>query len=134
MIDVHDGSIIIPGGENIAPGASESQFLSTQTGRSAALVIDNGDYRTYRVETRDLAALAYFHKGRLSSVDLVVTMPGDEAGWDGVSEVGEKKRKAKHDEVLRKFLGDPPYVYPWGKVESTYDARDVTSSVVVTYV
>jgi hypothetical protein len=45
----------------------------------------------------------------------------------------ELERKARHDELLHAELGQPPYRYPWGSVESGYDARDGVSEIIIVY-
>ena len=41
--------------------------------------------------------------------------------------------KEFHDSLLREELGDPPYVFEWGQVNSGYSERDVSSEISVRY-
>ena len=38
-----------------------------------------------------------------------------------------------HDEWLRLELGEPPYRFPWGQLESNFDSKGCASAIIVSY-
>jgi hypothetical protein len=60
-----------------------------------------------------------------------LALPRDkESIWSAEHEL---ERKELHDDWLRAAMGEPPYVYPWGRIESDYDSKGCASSVIMTY-
>ena len=53
--------------------------------------------------------------------------------WDNWSENEEKQLKLKHDNILEKNIGKPPYIYKWGMIGSTYDPRSGSSFITIKY-
>jgi hypothetical protein len=52
------------------------------------------------------------------------------AAW---TEDNERQRQALHDTILHEWLGDPPYAYAWGRINSGYDSRSGFSEIRVAY-
>jgi hypothetical protein len=53
--------------------------------------------------------------------------------WANWSEANELARKKLHDDVLANTIGQPPYRYPWGEIQSMYDPRSGGSSISIHY-
>jgi len=59
-----------------------------------------------------------------------MVMPTGEVAWDRDCEL---RRKAYHDAWLKTELGDPPYEYLWGTVDSTFDEKGMSSGIVIIF-
>lgn len=76
-------------------------------------------------------ATAFFKDDHLKQVYFAFAVPSDEIkDW---VEDREQQRKAKHDAWLRAALGEPPYEYAWGQVQSDFDPRGWSSEILVIY-
>lgn len=53
--------------------------------------------------------------------------------WDNWSEEEQKSLKVAQDQFLERNLGQPPYKYPWGIIESTYDQKGGSSGITIRY-
>lgn len=118
----------------IYPDLTEDAFLSS-VGLKAEENILNGDYHSFDIESlvigkTNFAARIFFKQGQLWMLSLYLV---DGSSWSNWSEEEEMRRKAKHDEFLNQELGNPPYVFSWGKVESIFDRKGGSSSIVINY-
>jgi hypothetical protein len=109
-----------------------AEFLSSAVGAGAELLVENGPHRTYRIRPEEgVAATVYFEGPRLLSIAWQLALASDkESVW---SVDHELERKELHDDWLRAGIGEPPYDYPWGRIESDYDSKGCASSVIMTY-
>ncbi len=116
----------------VTKATDKSSFLASSLGRGAMVVVENGPFVTYRVAPEPgVGATLLFNGERLENIAWAFSMPGEtEDEW---SEESEMKRKKLHEEWLLKELGRPPYQFKWGEVASEYDAKGVSSAIMVVY-
>jgi len=126
-------------GENlIAPGLRETDFTRSSLGAAGRFGANDGYSRYHRVSGAldnglTCAATVIFYEGVLNSLSFAPLWPGAARSWAEWSEAGELRVKALNDQLLREYLGPPPYVYAWGTIESDYDPKSGGSSIVVRY-
>jgi len=131
QISVSDGSISFAGG-SIGPGLDRAAFLATPLGAKADRWFVNGPFETYRFFPEPgIVATADFREGRMIMVSLTFELPDDAP--DNVSMAHELKRKEKHDAWLREHLGELPYRYNWGVIESVFYHQHCGSEITVSY-
>jgi len=71
-----------------------------------------------------------FRNGRIESIHFLVY--GDkERGWEDWSHDRERSRKILHDRILSRSLGDPPYEFSWGGVESGIDQKNSLAEIAI---
>lgn len=130
-IEPGNGTIRFAGGE-ITPGISTGMFLGSPLGAMSEKWFANGAFETYRFTPESgITATADFQKDRLLNVAILFDVQDYPA--DGPSTKCELLRKGKHDEWLRAELGEAPYEYHWGKVESVFYHQHCESNIAVTY-
>jgi hypothetical protein len=130
-IDTRTGRVAFARGA-IGHDTGRDEFLTSPVGTGAELLVENGPHRTYRIRPeRDLAATVYFEGSRLLTITWQLALPPDkESVWSATHEL---ERKKLHDDWLRAGIGEPPYRYPWGRIESDYDSKGCASSVIIDY-
>jgi len=126
-----DGSVEFAHGR-VTSATDKSSFLASSLGREAMVVVENGPYVTYRVNPEPgVGATLLFNEDRLENVAWAFVMPNEtENDW---SEEFEMQRKTRHEDWLLKELGKPPYRFEWGEVASEYDAKGVSSAIMIVY-
>lgn len=107
-------------------------FLATSLGQTATVPQQNAGWTHYDIRPEPgIAATLLYDGDRLDRVFLMMDTPSDNPGqW---SEAIERERKRIHDDWLRDTLGDPPYEFEWGKIDSQYDPRSCASDIIVLY-
>ena len=145
MIDKATGAIQIADGCVIRPGMTKADFNALWEADLCRVLHARGDsaylgssYRARFVDGqgRELVLTVGFADERVSPVGLHYLLPGETdpnsptATW---TEDNERERQALHDAILQEWLGDPPHVYPWGRVQSVYDSRSAFSEIRVAY-
>jgi hypothetical protein len=130
-IDPASGSVEFRDG-SIKPSMNLAVFLATDLGRSAKVSFSNDRWQHFQFDPEPgVAGTILFEGSVLDRVFLAMTMPSDDSGeW---SEAVEHRRKERHDAWLRSELGEPPYQYAWGGVESEYDSKGCASEIIVVY-
>src|SRR5262245_34812732 len=114
-IGISDGTISFATGA-IRRQMNRMQFLESAVGRAAHERLANESWRQYHIEPESgLAGTVLFNDELIDRIFLTVSMPSDASNERSVDL--ELERKAKHDDLLRTELGQPPYCYPWGSVE-----------------
>lgn len=132
MIDQRTGSIELLGGE-VKPFLKLSNFLETELGRRAKKGLEHGEWLNYDARIGDsLNAVFVFKDGALVEARLSKRSP-EESSWATWSEAEESRRKAAHDDLLKQELGNPPYRFLWGVVESVLDQKGGGSQIIVRY-
>lgn len=116
----------------VTSATDKPSFLASSLGRGAVVVVENGLFVTYSVAPEPGVGATLLFKGeRLENVAWAFKMPSEtEDDW---SEESEMQRKKLHEEWLLNELGEPPYRYRWGEVSSEYDAKGVSSAIMVVY-
>ena len=139
MIDKTTGTIRAPKwDELLSAETTRSDFLASSLAEGAKVHVENEPWCSWNlkaVEIDDQKWLftVFFHGQRITTVDIMACSPEFGTSWNDWSEEKEIARKACHDDILKKLLGDPPYEYDWGTVFSGYDAKGGFSSIAVGY-
>ena len=130
-IDVSNGSLVFDSG-TIGPHLDRPAFLETSLGHKSKVVLVNQGWVNIHFEPEPgVSATAFFKDDHLRKVFFALSVPTDNIKeW---VEDREQQRKVKHDVWLRTELGDPPYDFRWGNVESDFDPRAWSSEILVTY-
>jgi hypothetical protein len=129
MIDAKTGALLLDGGVALDPSLDVGAFRRSALGRAARPYVDNPPWMSFFVPAvcRDgtpVDLVLFFRNGFLKSIHLHHHL--DRA-------VNEHEALRIHDAWLRGFLGDPPYEFPWGGLDSSYDPRTASSDVVLVY-
>lgn len=124
------GLVSFPG-ITIGPHLSRQEFLRTSLGATATLGVVNAGWVTlhFQPEPQIRASLS-FKDDRLVVLDAAMSMPTGEVAWDRECEL---RRKSYHDAWLKSDLGDPPYKYLWGTVDSCFDEKGMSSGIVIIF-
>jgi hypothetical protein len=137
--DEHTGTLTFPEiGATITPDVSRERFLRTPAFVGASILVSNEPWCSYRIpdvplpET-SLSVSVQFRGERLVSVSLCHGAERYGSSWSDWSEERELARKAFHDRWLALELHLPPGRYPWGDVDSRYDAKAGCSSITFSY-
>lgn len=126
-----DGSVEFALG-NVTSATDKRSFLASSLGRGAIVVVENGPFVTYRVAPEPgVGATLLFKDDRLENVAWAFALPDETK--DDWSVESEMRRKKHHEEWLQKELGMPPYRFKWGEVASEYDAKGVSSAIMLVY-
>lgn len=130
-IHAADGLIEFARG-SVSSSTDKHSFLASPLGHAAEAIVENGPYVTYRVKPEPgIGATLLFNHERLENIAWAFTLPdASDSNW---SEDTEMRVKALHDAWLLKCLGKPPYQYPWGRIVSEYDAKGVSSAIILVY-
>jgi hypothetical protein len=134
-IDLDQGSF------RIGPETKEDEFVASSVGAQSSLVVANKQYRTYKTPTQTIFGRSYvlglsFESGGLRSVRLCPAPSPDEPcpSWVNYSEVEQLKKKAENDRWLLSVFGtSPPYVFPWGSLQSVFDDTAGSSVIIIRY-
>ena len=130
-IHLDSGAIEFPSGV-ITPTMSRALFLSSPIGRSSRKSLANAQWQQFAIEPEpDIGATVLFDGEAIDRVILAMRLPS-ETGNDW-SEHVEHERKRHHDAWLSAHLGEPPYQYAWGQVESEYDSKGCASAIIIGY-
>jgi len=130
-IQISDGSVTFADG-TIGRHTDRPAFLRSRIGKSSKETLVNGPWKTYNMSPEPgVAGSAIFEGDRLRQLSVLLRLPSDDTtGW---SDEAEQQRLALHDAWLKAELGEPPYRYSWGQIESSYDARGGITDIVFAY-
>ena len=83
----------------------------------------------------DIRVIFHCIHGGDAVLSAVILVSFDESliGWDNWSYEKELNRKSIHDEWLKNNIGDPPYIYSWGSIESLYDSKSAVSIIDISF-
>jgi hypothetical protein len=131
MFDIDTG-IVSFGSIILEKGDTREAFLTTNVGVSAQLVVENQSWSTYEFSSDEKAFFAVqFKNGVIEQIYIAFALNGNDRNtWTAAAEVS---RKSLHDQMLRKEIGAPPYLFSWGRIESVIDPRSGASQIIVTY-
>jgi hypothetical protein len=138
MIDAATGELALASGDRTGPSLTLQAFRASPLAANAQASPGGGAWMQYHLGRQVIAGaifslVLYFDGSRLAMVRMSLVEPDESPSWDDWSDQKELARKAKHDAWLTTQLGPPPWVYPWGRIESNYDPRSGASLVVVVY-
>lgn len=130
-IRIDNGEAIFKKG-SIGPKLEKSAFLASTLGTGSDIFVSNEPFVTYRFAPEpDITATASFEGDRLTGITVMMRMPtDDDCSWTEELEIA---RKRTHDDWLRAELGEPPYRYGWGSIESIFDQRSCISDLIISY-
>lgn len=131
MISKKTGEITV---ENIlvSPSITLDKFVGSSFGMNSQVLVKNGEWSTIQVDTGSQIGMNLLFSGQeLATVTIYIK--SSDSSWTSWSKVKECERMIKHDELLRHDLGQELYVFSWGKVESTFDVKSGSTSIIVTY-
>lgn len=126
----------------ISPELTEDTFLESNMGKNARLIIDNLEYHTYQCGNQKVGGnlftflVVFLSRNILSvSMDFVNSNPKIDKKYEDKFTLSDLLNvKIENDRWLFSILGGPPpYRFPWGRIESTYDKRSWSASLLVRY-
>jgi hypothetical protein len=122
----------------ISSQLTKSEFLVSQVGHQAQLVVNNLPYTKYRFTApTDLGLLSVltltFVGEILRDVNIYPLWTKESTQWTDSQQLIEQANKLYNDTLLEKLLGDPPYKYSWGEIMSIYDQKGGSSSIIIRY-
>ncbi|RSD28496.1 hypothetical protein [Mesobacillus subterraneus] len=132
MIEKITGSIILDN-ENIvlSSGMSYETFLNTPLYKGGIVDKNYSLKDTQEISGKGFLVTLFFNEGKLKEVHLSEVING--LSWDNWSEDVEMTKKESHDQWLSTILGEEPYIYSWGQVESVFDKKGCVSSIIIRY-
>ncbi len=132
MVDANTGEVSCSG-VVLRRNETREQFLATDAGAKARLMVENQGWSTYRFSPdQKTFFVVQFKNGVIEQVRIALTLKGDDPNpWTVESEA---ERKLLHDKMLRDQLGVSPYQFGWGKVESVNDPKSGASQIILSYI
>lgn len=135
-------------GEVVGPGTLAAEFAESKAAAQGT-VHYHAEFTEVELGARVLegtkcaAVTLRFVGPRLTRIDVMLPLAGDEKGWANWTVAGETKRKKSHEEWLERVFGvklglkaidgivpfEPDWEYPrhamteWGEVASYYDSK-----------
>lgn len=135
-INIQNGEIYLNDRLSILPGQRVKAALLS-FGDTLSLKLENGAFAQYETEKlfideRPAIVRLTFRNDVIYYLSIYFL--SGEIGWSSTTQSVQEELKVANDEWLqRKIEQAPPYIRPWGKVESLYDPRSAISEIVVTY-
>jgi len=113
-------------------GETREDFLATDAGANAQLMVENQGWSTYRFSPdQKVFFVAQFKNDVIKQIHIAFALDGNDPNpWTVESETA---RKSRHDQMLREEIGSPPYRFSWGQIESVTDPRSGASQIIITY-
>jgi hypothetical protein len=137
MIDKVHGGIYLPQYEFVIDcNLTDGDFVSSRLFHDSISKKIN-EYMHYRfittVDNCEFQFRIIFDPiGKINFMTISVAT-GEKSQWKNWSSEREIERKRKNDDWLREQLGNPPYVYSWGEISSSYDPRAGSSHITFHY-
>lgn len=132
------GSLDTGEGLLIDSGLKEFQFLESPLGPVAKAFVRSGVHNSYKlppmnIEGKLFIPVIYFRKGLITEIHLC-PVGGGEMKWSVDSPKREVANKLDNDRWLTGAIGSqPPYLFPWGLIESVLDEKSGTSFVLLRF-
>lgn len=124
------------GGMSISPQMTPEELSAAVRAYDGHLATKNREWTTYRVRLMEdyfsIGISLFLKETKLIEITFSVGEAEDDT-WENWSEENERERMDLHDCILRESLGSPPYIFPWGIVNSILDPHDRCSVVIVRY-
>ncbi|MDG5471457.1 hypothetical protein P6709_06835 [Jeotgalibacillus sp. ET6] len=132
MIDKITGSILLDNQKVVLNSRlSPENFMNTSLYQGEIIDTKYLIKDTKDINGKRFLITLFFISERLKEVHLSEVMNGIScSNW---TEDIESEKKKSHDKWLLKILGNGPYVYSWGTVESTFDKKGAVSSIILRY-
>ena len=132
MIDLNNGEITI-GNLNVNSFTSLSDFQNSPIGKKSKITVTNNEWITLQIMEEKIIVTLVFNKNRLSEVRFYIDTPIAK-NWTDWTIENEKERKITHDNFLLHNIGEPPYKFNWGTVESVQDIKNNESNIILRYI
>ena len=139
MIDIKTGNVFLEKIDFvIGPTLTRENFLISPLASLSRVAVKNEPHCSFNAKAQKIAGhpfiiTLYFKRSTLTNLELFADDDQFGTSWDDWSEEKELERKKFHETWLKSVLGDPPYHYDWGSVESHYDAKGGSSSISIKY-
>ena len=140
MFDISNGTIYFRKyGVSFDPSLTHEMFSRTELYKDATPYIMNPPFRSYKIKEpidildKRFMLVLFFNKERLNIIQLSFCDRYKPSGWDDWYEEKEIEIKKQQDVLLKDNLGNPPYEYQWGSLESVFDQRSGSSHIILTY-
>ncbi|MCK0473846.1 hypothetical protein MW695_21110 [Alkalihalobacillus sp. APA_J-10(15)] len=131
MIDSRTGSILLDNGNIVLNSKIAPNELMATSLYKGGSVDPNYLLKDTQEINGKIFLLTLFFKGKLKEIHL--SEADKELSWENWSEEKEMKKKESHDKWLLSVLGQEPYQYTWGQVESVFDKKGCVSSIILRY-
>jgi hypothetical protein len=138
MFDIETGTLIFDNLQvSIGPKLSRTPFLQSVLAVDARTLVANEPWHSWVLKHHFICGLTfvvavYFHAETLKWVYLSNTDPQFGTNWSDWSEEKELALKAIHDAWLDETFKSRRR-FPWGTVESVYDEKGGSSSIIFTF-
>lgn len=116
----------------VCPSTQFGHFDQSSIFGGAKKVFDANGWCRYRINLEASVASLVFYDNQLLEVHLALVDPSLK-GWSDWSEEREAQKKQQHDAILRQCLGNGPYQFDWGSVESIFDPKGGGSEIMIRY-
>ena len=138
IINKTTGAIYLPESILITAEMTRLDFEASSLGKNSKLFVKNDPWNSFHLPKIVLAdkrlnVIVFFEWNRLTRVDIAFNLDLNVTTWADWSYENEMANKKYHDALLEENLGQPPYVFSWGKVISVYDERSEGSEIIITY-
>lgn len=131
VIHKQSGAIVVAG-NTIIGSLDETVFAESSLGQKATRMHSTGGWVIYsKIQSEGVGLVLRFLDGKLAEVNLAFANP--DSDWNSWSEAKEESAKSVHDNWLASQLGEPPYIFNWGNVESLQDQRAGCSLILIRY-
>lgn len=131
--------LLVPSQIALGPATTEAHFRATQQGQASNITTPNAGYNWYRlagqllIDGDPFTVKLCFAQGSLWGLSMSIDTGGQSTSWSSWSEAAELATNRRHQEILERHYGPPPYTYPWGWVSASYDPRGGSSNITVRY-
>ncbi|MFS0653841.1 hypothetical protein [Bacillus sp. 179-C3.3 HS] len=132
MIDKTTGSIILDNVNKVINSRMSSEVFKTTSLYKGGIIHTNYQLiDTHLINGKEFLITLFFDNEKLKEVHLSEFING--LSWDNWTEDVELAKKKSHDQWLLTSLGEKPYDYSWGYVESIFDKKGCVSSIIIRY-
>jgi hypothetical protein len=136
LINLQDGTLQLLGAR-LAPRSTLSD-VEEALASACERIMESGRWVTLLVphaliDGRPFVTALYFRDGYLGTVSLRLKLSGDGDTWADWSEAFERTVQAAHDKLVTALVGSTSAGFPWGRIESVYDAKSASSDIWINY-
>jgi hypothetical protein len=140
MIDKKNGNVKFPTWDvALSPKMTREEFLASPLAKNSKIGISNEPHCSWRIppsfwKDRWWSVMVYFLDQKICMITLSAWENQDGPRWEDWSKEEQLRLKEFHSKTLRGLFGFFPYRFSWGKVESIYDEKSASSSIVISYI
>lgn len=124
---------------DLGPGTTEFYFLASTPGSTSTIRTRNAGFTWYRlavpylIDGDPFSMNVCFSSGILSLISMSIVSGEQDPTWSTWSEAIEAAKNKRHQEILQKRYGVPPYQFHWGEILAAYDPRAGASTIAISY-